>query len=63
LHYHLIPGLKKQFKVRHFSSDAEVTAAPETWLDRQHSEMFLSGLQKSEQQAKKCIEPRGEYVE
>jgi len=35
--YHLFPGLKKQLKVRHFSSDAEVIAAAETWLDGQHS--------------------------
>ena len=28
--YHLFPGLKKQLKVRHFSSDAEVIAAAET---------------------------------
>jgi len=31
--YHLFPGLKKQFKGLHFSSNAEVTAATETWLD------------------------------
>ena len=31
--YHLFPGLKKQLKGRHFSSDAEVIAAAETWLD------------------------------
>ena len=32
--YHLFPGLKKkQLKFRHFSSDAEVIAAVETWLD------------------------------
>jgi len=36
--YHLFPGLKKQLKDRHFSSDAEVIAAAETWLDGQHSE-------------------------
>jgi len=29
----------------------------------QLSEFFLSGLQKVEQRAKKCIELRGEYVE
>jgi len=28
--YHLFPGLKKQFKLRLFSSDAEVIAATET---------------------------------
>jgi len=33
-------------KGRHFSSDAEVIAAVETWLDGQPSELFLSGLQK-----------------
>ena len=38
--YHLFPGLKKQLKVRHFSSDAEVIAAAESWLDGQHSVFF-----------------------
>jgi len=36
--YHLFPGLKKQLKVRHSSSDTEVIAAAETWFDRQPSE-------------------------
>jgi len=31
--YHLFPGLKNQLKGRHFSSDTEVIAAAETWLD------------------------------
>jgi len=61
--YHLFPGLKKQLKGHHFLSDAEVAAATEKWLDGQPSEFFLSGLQKLEQQAKKCIELCGEYVE
>ena len=62
--YHLFPGLKKQLKLRHFSSDAEVIAAAETWLDGQPSDFFfLSGLQKLEQRAKKCVELRGEYAE
>ena len=61
--YHLFPELKKQLKGRHFSSDAEVIAAAETWLDRQHSEFFLNGLHKLEQWAKKCIELRWENVE
>jgi len=39
--YHLFPGLKKQLKVCHFSSNAEVIAATETWLDRQPSEIFF----------------------
>jgi len=50
-------------KGRHFSSDAEVIAATETWLDGQPSDFVLSGLQKLEQWAKKYIELRGEYVE
>ena len=54
---------KKQLKVRHFSFDAEVIAAAETWLDGQLSDFFLSSLQKLEQRAKKSIELRGEYVE
>ena len=35
---------KKQLKDCHFSSDAEVIAAAETWLEGQHSEYFLSEL-------------------
>ena len=42
------PDWKKQLKVLHFSSDAEVIAAAETWLDGQPSELFSSGLQKLE---------------
>ena len=62
--YHLFPGLKKELKGRHFSSDAQVIAVAETWLDGKHFDFFfLSGLQKLEQRAKKCIELRGECVE
>jgi histone-lysine N-methyltransferase SETMAR len=43
---HLFPGLKKQMKCRHFSSEVEVIPAAETWLDGQTSDFFLSGLQK-----------------
>jgi len=60
---HLFPGLKKQLKGFHFSSDVEVIDAAETWLDGQTSVFFLSGLQKPEQRAKKCSELREEYVE
>jgi len=61
--YHLFPGLKKQSKGRHFSSDAEVISAAETLLDGQPSEFLFSGLRKLEHPAKKCIELCGEYVE
>jgi histone-lysine N-methyltransferase SETMAR len=61
--YHLFPGLKKQLKVRYFSSDTEVTAATETRLDGQYTEFFLSGWQKLEKRTKKCIELCGECVE
>jgi len=44
--YHLFPGLKKQLKGRHFSSDMEVIAAVETWLDGQPSECFFDWLAK-----------------
>jgi len=49
LDYHLFPRLKKQLQGRHFSSDVEIIAATETWLDGQPSEFFLSDLQKLEQ--------------
>jgi len=61
--YRVFPGLQKQLKCGHFSSEAEVITAAETWLDGQPSEFFLSGFQKLDQRAKKCIELRGEYVE
>jgi len=38
--YHLFPGLRKQLKGGHFSSEAEVIAAAETWLDGQLSDFF-----------------------
>ena len=38
--YHLFPGLIKQLKVHHFSSDVEIITAAETWLDGQISEIF-----------------------
>ena len=61
--YHLFLGLKEQLESRHFSSDAEVIAAAEIWLDGQHSEFCLSVLQKLEQRSRKCIELLGVYVE
>ena len=46
--FHLFSGLKEQLKVlkkqlkfRHFSSEAEVIAAAETWLDGQTSEYIF----------------------
>ena len=36
----------KQLKGRHFSSDAEVIAAAETWLDGQHTDFFFEWLAK-----------------
>ena len=43
------PDRKKQLKIRHSSSDAEVIAAAEIWLDGQNSDFFfLSGFQKLE---------------
>jgi len=39
--YHLFPGPRKQLKVRHFSSDTEVIAVTDTWLDGQPSDFFF----------------------
>jgi histone-lysine N-methyltransferase SETMAR len=61
--YHLFPGLKKQLEGRHFSFDTEVIAAAKTWLDRQPSDFFFSGLQKLKQWVEKCVELHREYVE
>jgi len=61
--FHLFPGLRKQLKSRHISSEAEDIDAAESWLDGQISEFFLSGLQKLHPRSKKRIEFRGKYVE
>ena len=61
--YHLFPGLKKQLKGRQFSSNAEIIAAAETWLDGQPSEFFFRVLENLEQRAKKSIVICGKYVE
>jgi len=53
---------KKQLKDRHFSSDAEVIAATDSWLEDNFLNCF-SDLQKLQQWDKKCIELRGKYVE
>ena len=39
--YRLFPGMRKQLKGRHFSSDAEVIASAETGFDGQPSDFFL----------------------
>jgi len=39
--YHLFPGLKEQLKGHHFSSEVEVIAAAETWLDGQPFDFFF----------------------
>jgi len=44
LDYHLFLGLKKQLKDRHFSTEAEVIAAAETWLNGQYSDFFFEWL-------------------
>jgi hypothetical protein len=47
LDYHLLPELKKKQLKGGLSSDMEVIAAVETWLDRQPSEFFFSVACKS----------------
>ena len=44
--YHLFPGMKKQLKGCHLSSDAEVIAATLTRLDGQPSDFFFEWLAK-----------------
>jgi len=58
---YISPGLNKQLKGRHFSSDVEIIAAANSWLDGQYSDFLW--LEKLEQRAKKCIDVHGEYGE
>jgi len=41
-----VPWTEKEMKVRHFSSEEEVIAAAETWLDRKTYEFFFEWLAK-----------------
>jgi len=52
--YHLFSRMIKQLNVRHFSSDAEVIATAETWLDGQNSEV-LSRFQNLQQRSKNVL--------
>ena len=45
--YHLFPGLKKSIERSPFSSDAEVIATAETWLDGKPSKFFFLVVCKS----------------
>jgi len=60
--YHLFPGLKK-WKVPIFCPMRRSLLPRRPGRTDNILNFFLSGLQKFEQQAKKCIELRGEYVE
>ena len=61
--YHLFPELKEQLKDSHFFVRPGGHCCRGDLVGGQPSDFFLSGLQKIEQRAKKCIELRGEYVE
>ena len=63
--YHLFPGLKKNYwKVAIFRSTRKSLLPRPGWTDNLlNFFFFLSGLQRLEQRAKKCIELRGECVE
>ena len=39
--YHLFQGLRKQLKALHVSSDVEIIAVVDTWLDRQSSDFVI----------------------
>jgi hypothetical protein len=61
--YHLFPGLKKTFECSPFFVRCKSQCCRGDLVGRTIFWMFLSDLQKLQQQAKKCIELRGEYVE
>jgi len=61
--YHLFPGLEKQLKGRHFFFRGGGHCCRGDLVRRTTFWIFVSGLQKIEQQTKNCIELRGEYFE
>ena len=58
-----IPWTEKTFERSPFSVRRGGHSCRRDLVGRKPSEFFLSGLQKLEQRAKKCIELRGQYVE
>jgi len=61
--YRLFPGLKKTIERSPFFIRRGGHFCRGDLVGRTTSEFFLSGLQKLEQRAKKCIELRGECAE
>jgi len=61
----LFPLLKKDFSGTHFSSDNDVIASVEVFLQGQDKLFYKTGigLQKLQKRWKKCIEVGGDYVE
>jgi len=63
--FYWFPLLKEQLRGRQFSSDNEVIASVEEFVDWQQSQDELSyktGTQKLQKQCNKCIEVCGDYV-
>jgi len=61
--YQLFPELKKEIEISPFFVRRGDLCCREDLVGRITFWIFLSGLQTLEQQAKQCIELRGEYVE
>ena len=61
--YHLFPWTEKTIERSPFFVRRVGHCCRGELVGGQHSEFFLSGLQKLEQRAKKCIGLRGECVE
>jgi len=60
--YYLFPGLKKQLVTIFYPTWRSLLPWRPGWMDNLLN-FCLSGLQKLEQRAKKCVELHGEYVE
>ena len=61
--FYLFPLLKEHFSGTHFSSDNDVIASVEVFLQGQNELFYKTGIQKLQKQWNKCIEVGGDCVE
>eukprot|EP00117_Sycon_ciliatum_P018395 scpid29559/ scgid17022/ Histone-lysine N-methyltransferase SETMAR; SET domain and mariner transposase fusion gene-containing protein; Histone-lysine N-methyltransferase; Mariner transposase Hsmar1 len=61
--FFLVPELKDSLRGGHFTSNDDVMAAVDDFLDDQDVEFFRTGLEKLEYRSSKCIEVKVDYIE
>ena len=61
--FYLFPNLKTNLRGRNFGSNEGVIDAVNEFLGNQDEDFYFQGISKLEQQWRKCIKMKGDYVE